>query len=108
MIKYDGLDGEFDQQEAGLSIHELVPEKGMLRALLARAVADLKDPNLATREDAREWLFESERTGPFTFRWVCSHLDLDHSWLVKNLNEMQKIGVKMRFRLGHKPREVRV
>jgi hypothetical protein len=58
------------------------PEKGLLSAILGRAICDLTSDTATTKEDRRSanaWIFLRKRDErwAFTFAWVCLHLDLD-------------------------------
>ncbi len=57
------------------------PERNLLAAVLARAICDAFGTAHCERHivrSARQWLFgKLNTTKPFSFAWVCLHLDLD-------------------------------
>lgn len=62
------------------------PERRLLNAMLARALRDAaSQPRTAESREGMAWLrSEADENHPFSFAWVCLHLDLD--WRV-----MQKV-----------------
>lgn len=61
-----------------------IPERALLLAILHRAVEDAICDRWGIyqhiRREARYWLLdwrEFDRNEPFTFPWICIHLDLD-------------------------------
>jgi hypothetical protein len=55
-----------------------VPERGLLIAILDRAVLDYFETPPGDSSDAEEWLFgDSDPTELFSFQWVCDLLKLD-------------------------------
>lgn len=64
----------------------LNPERALMLAVLEDAVRSFfvtaRDPNaVRLHEEARGWLFGSDRTWPFSFLNVCDALDLDADYL---------------------------
>lgn len=54
-------------------------EKALLLAILERAAADFKSAVREDRISARHWVLhweEWDTEEPFTFPWVCNHLDI--------------------------------
>lgn len=58
--------------------HTDVPERNLLSAVLTRTVLDLRSPDKKTADDAYGFLLaECTTEDPFSFRWLCSQLDID-------------------------------
>lgn len=54
------------------------PERSLLVALLRRALFDFFGGSSAERDAAKEWMLEATSSDvPFSFGWVCDHLDMD-------------------------------
>ena len=41
------------------------------------------------RQDARFWLFFSDKTGPGSMPWVCEALDIDLDWMRARIKELK-------------------
>ena len=65
------------------------PERNLLAAVLARAICDAFGTAHCERHivrSARQWLFgKMTPKKPFSFAWVCIHLDLEPVALQQNL-----------------------
>lgn len=65
------------------------PERNLLSAVLARAICDAFGTAHCERHivrSARQWLFgKLDHTKPFSFGWVCLHLDLEPAQLQETL-----------------------
>lgn len=65
------------------------PERNLLAAVLARAICDAFGTAHCDRHEirsARQWLFgQLTPKRPFSFAWVCLHLDLDPISLQESL-----------------------
>lgn len=74
-------------------------EKKLLVALLCRAVIDITDPDTSCFDDKGGWLADAYRwisadeSNPFTFKWVCEHLELDPDRLRNHLLKRSTIGI---------------
>lgn len=85
-----GLAGFFsesdDENENGSPVK---PERNLLAAVLARAICDAFGTAHCERHvvrSARQWLFgKLLPKKPFSFAWVCMHLDLDPIELQRSL-----------------------
>lgn len=42
------------------------------------------------RAEAKEWLFDDARTGPFSFDWICGGLEIDASWLRAGIRRIEE------------------
>ena len=62
-------------------IKQRPPERGLLAAMIERAILDLKQEDLILRRSAEQWIFPrgSQRIGTFTLAWCLEWLDLDHA-----------------------------
>lgn len=87
---------------------ELPAERGLLAAILERAIRDILNPpdvdggkdydNYKHRRDASLWV-RADSDEAFGFKWVCSNLDISSN-LVRNwIYELERQGV--RFELGN-------
>lgn len=75
----DQWDGEFKLPFSG------EPHRNMLAAILGRAILDLEDSDHVVRRDAIKWFLKPQselKPKPFTFQWVCLHLDLEPQTLL--------------------------
>lgn len=72
-----------------------MPERNLLTAVLRRALFDLRNGTAVERTAAKEWFFENGDYSPFSFTWVCTHLDIEPEQL------LERIG-KLRAQLGPK------
>ena len=55
---------------------EREPEYRLLSAVVLRAICDLScTAKQEIRRDARYW-FTSDKTDPFSYNWICQHLDI--------------------------------
>lgn len=80
-----------------------VPEKKLLYAIIERAVLDFQGRNATDLEGryhmrrADAWLFywrKGDEREPFTFPWVCLHLDLCPSELTRKLRKLIQSSAK--------------
>jgi hypothetical protein len=64
------------------------PEKALIAAVMIRAIQDYTRMHVRRKTRSRMvaeadtgsaewWIFEEESTGPYSFFWICEHLDLD-------------------------------
>jgi hypothetical protein len=68
----------------------LSPEKKLLKAMLERSFADLcSNSDEKSKNEAIEWLTvpEMDDPAPFSFQFVCMHLDVDFSLAKKHVNK---------------------
>jgi hypothetical protein len=72
------------------------PERNLLVAILTRAILDFVGNEAKEIEAAEDWIFEEpERSGainPYSFRWICQHLDLDYTHIADKIKAMPKRG----------------
>lgn len=64
-------------------------EKGLLKALLAHAMADLKRPGKVGRL-AKAFFLDDDEEYLFSFRSICDHLDLDPETVLKRVGLLAK------------------
>ena len=86
-------------------------ERGMLRELLKRAINDAVSGDetdgvglKSEKRDAREWIFENELIGPFSFYWVCDNLDLEPSNLRDKVTQLIEKADRVRTKEARRPR----
>ena len=72
---------------------EDLPEKKLMRSMIARAFLDCRSISCNIRRSARKWL-NSKRTDKFSFYWCCIHLGLDDSVAKKLRLKSKKAGKK--------------
>lgn len=69
------------------------PERNLLAAVLARAICDAFGTAHCERHivrSARQWLFgKLTPTKPFSFAWVCLHLDLEPRALQETMRQYE-------------------
>ena len=59
-------------------VHSQLPEHKLLAHMLYRAVMDLIGPKRRIAWRAEEWIMSKQsHRYPFSFRWVCLHLDFN-------------------------------
>jgi hypothetical protein len=73
------------------------PERNLLVAILTRAILDFVGNETREVESAGEWIFDevdSPHTPaePYSFKWVCQHLDLDYRRIAGKIKAMPKRG----------------
>lgn len=69
-----------------ISSPDLIPEKKLLVAILQRSILDLNcGGHQGDRRDAREW-FESGCNKPYSFNWICDHLDISPEGFLNKLD----------------------
>lgn len=72
------------------------PERNLLVAILTRAILDFVGNEKKEIEAAEDWIFgeitSSHPVTPYSFRWVCQHLDLDYTNIAKKIKAMPKRG----------------
>ncbi len=70
------------------------PEKGLLAALLERAILDLVGNDQREVEAAQEWIFDetADEDTRFSFSWVCNQLDIDHALFSSKIRCLPKRG----------------
>jgi hypothetical protein len=61
-------------------------ERGLWATVLQLAVADLTSANPRLWRPARAW-FESTKHGPGSFIWICDHLEINASWIRRQVFE---------------------
>ena len=70
-----------EREEDNEQVSPVKPERNLLAAVLARAICDAFGTAHCERHvvrSARQWLFgKMNAKKPFSFAWVCLHLDLD-------------------------------
>jgi hypothetical protein len=70
-----------EREEDNEQVSPVKPERNLLAAVLARAICDAFGTAQCERHvvrSARQWLFgKLTPKKPFSFAWVCLHLDLD-------------------------------
>ena len=78
-----------DGVEESVAPSPVKPERNLLAAVLARAICDAFGSAHCDRHEirsARQWLFgQLAPKRPFSFAWVCLHLDLDPISLQESL-----------------------
>lgn len=71
------------------------PERSLLVAVLERAVFDFVGHKKSAREDAAEWIFgDYDNNEPFSFNWVCSHLDMHPADVLHQIKQMKPRGTQ--------------
>ena len=60
--------------------NQRVEEHALLQAMLVRSVFDLLSADKYVRRDAIRF-FKFRGDEPFTYRWICEHLELDYDCL---------------------------
>ncbi len=65
-------------------------EKGLLKAMLAHAIADLKRPGKIGRL-ARAFFLDDDEEYLFSFRSICDHLDIDTQTVLKEIGLVEVI-----------------
>ena len=94
-------DGNADDAESSSPVK---PERNLLAAVLARAICDAFGTAHCERHivrSARQWLFgKLTPTKPFSFAWVCLHLDLDPISLQESLRNYNKDPQQLQERLS--------
>ena len=74
------------------------PERNLWMSVLERAILDFVGNSEKDVLAAEQWLFEDEgdedeeKTGEFSFRWVCEQLDLDAKSISAIIRAMPKRG----------------
>jgi len=71
------------------------PERRLLLAMIERAILDFVGNDAAEVEEAEGWIFGELDTAPlkpFTFPWVCQHLDLDVVSIAQTIKAMPRRG----------------
>ncbi len=74
-----------------------VPEIALLQQIIWRAFADLA-LEITVRREARKWLNKRYPTPfpPFSFQWICEHLDLDPDVLVDKYDPDNKSQIMLK------------
>lgn len=79
--------------DEGEAYSPVKPERNLLAAVLARAICDAFGTAHCERHivrSARQWLFgKLTPKRPFSFAWVCTHLDLDPIQLQDSLRHYE-------------------
>jgi hypothetical protein len=83
-------------------VHLTTGERDLLSSVLLRAVLDyIRSSPLAIdpkwQRDAKQW-FDSEERTPFSFIWVCEHLDLEPAEILKLIESFVKDDIKIKPR----------
>jgi hypothetical protein len=65
-------------------------EKGLLKAILAHAMTDLKRPGKVGRL-ARAFFLDDDEEYLFSFRSICEHLEIDPGTVLKQVGLIEKI-----------------
>jgi hypothetical protein len=71
------------------------PERRLLLAMVERAILDFVGNDPVEVEEAESWIFgelESTPLRPFTFPWICQHLDLDVASIAQTIKAMPRRG----------------
>lgn len=94
----------FEGQEDSESASPVKPERNLLAAVLARAICDAFGTAHCERHivrSARQWLFgKLTPKRPFSFAWVCLHLDLDPFFLQQSLRTYEDNPEQIQERLS--------
>lgn len=61
-------------------------ERGLWAAVLQLAADDLTSADARLRRLAQAW-FDSTKHGPGSFLWICDHLEINASWLRRQVFE---------------------
>jgi len=54
-----------------------IPERHLLVAILRRALFDYVQGSGEEKVAARDWLFDEDQHTLFSFRWICTQLEID-------------------------------
>lgn len=75
-----------------MDIEDLRPEHKLLIAIVERSYRDLSLPIsccLSPYEKIEsKRFFDSRSMKPFSYRWICQHLEVDPDWLFKRLKNL--------------------
>ena len=66
--------------------HTTTDERGLWAAVLQLATDDLTSADARLCRLARAW-FESTKHGPGSFLWICDHLEINPTWLRRQVFE---------------------
>jgi hypothetical protein len=90
--KYSRLDIMLPSQYFG-TVRKLTPEQRLMIAVLDDAIDCLEKYRLSSDRESRQlfdeaeqWLLASETNWPYSFRFICSFLNLDAGAVLRNLN----------------------
>jgi len=71
------------------------PERRLLLAMVERGILDFVGNDPVEVEEAEAWIFGEHETTllrPFTFPWICQHLDLDVASITQTIRAMPRRG----------------
>jgi len=71
----------------------LVGERGLVAAVLYRALVDLEETDLEIQKSALHF-FRCKEIAPFSFLWICQHLDLDAGVLLRELEAVDLLSYR--------------
>jgi hypothetical protein len=67
----------------------ITPERNLLAAMLRRALFDFTNGSSEEQVAATEWFFDGLTHEPFSFAWVCTHLNLDPESIQKRMKTLR-------------------
>ncbi len=75
--------------ETPQDLQPVSPERHLLVAMLQRALLDFAGTHDQESQSAKDWLFgPQDPRSEFSFIWVCSHLDLNPTEVLKRVKTM--------------------
>jgi hypothetical protein len=81
-------------KSATLELEYSNPERNLIAEVLNRALRDVLNQEVGNQAHARcamAWL-RLKRKGPFSFNWICKHLDICPEQIRKKVKEMKEKG----------------
>jgi hypothetical protein len=66
------------------------PERRLMRAVLKKALRDLRSPHASTRDEASAWFGSTDRGDLYSFETICDHLGLDATAVRCKLSSLQR------------------
>ncbi|NMC62496.1 MAG: hypothetical protein GYA55_04940 [SAR324 cluster bacterium] len=74
----------------------LSPEQRLLLAIIEQAIRDLLENGTPSSKQAHRWFFDNfsdDTCLPFSFIWICKHLDLDMNVVRTKIRDLINSGV---------------
>lgn len=86
-------------EEEDCDLYSKLPERRLLTAVLERAILDLNHSDSCVRKSAELW-FESQDSEevPFSYKYICDHLDLDCSKVIKLSYNRRKTLIRKKYK----------
>jgi len=75
----DDLDLDFVDR---ITNKDILPEKRLIRAVMAKALDDINDSDQNVRTESRDWVMEPydiEKEEVYSLQYICNFLELTHS-----------------------------